>query len=421
MSEKREVFRRVSLERLSSPEQLDALMHVTSSRGWLALLALCGVLVVALAWSVFGSIPSKVKGTCILIRPGGVSEIVAPGAGTLSDISVDVGDEVRGGQTVARIERLDGLEQVKATEAKLAVLRAQEANLSRIASLSRSEREAFWRDSEKNLNSRIRVGEERLRALEAKIQSQASLLEQGLITKQTWLSTKLEHAGVQQDIDGFRNEIRQLGVLRLDNTKQTQTELTALAIQIDETQRLLGRQMRASNEASLVHSPYNGRVIEVRSSEGVLVREGIPLLAIEQTGSAITDLEARIYVAPMDGKKVKTNMEVQVAPSSVKSEEYGYLLGKVRTVADFPSTAQGMMRILNNEDLVKQLAAGAAPISVQADLIPNAATVSGYRWSSPKGPDSRIESGTLCSANIIVKRQRPIALVLPFLRETLGL
>jgi HlyD family secretion protein len=242
-----------------------------------------------------------------------------------------------------------------------------------------------------------------------------------LITKQTWLSTKLEHAGVQQDIDGFRNEIRQLGVHRLDNTKQTETELTALAIQIDETQRLLGRQMRAGNEASLVKSPYNGRVIEVRSSEGVLVKEGTPLLAIEQTGNAITDLEARIYVAPMDGKKVKPNMEVQVAPSSVKSEEFGYLLGKVRTVADFPSTAQGMMRILNNEDLVKQLAAGAAPISVQADLIPNAATVSGYRWSSPKGPDSRIESGTLCSASIIVKRQRPIALVLPFLREYLGL
>jgi HlyD family secretion protein len=176
MSEKREVFRRVSLERLSSPEQLDALMHVTSSRGWLALLALCGVLAVALAWSVFGSIPSKVKGSCILIRPGGVNEIVAPGAGTLSDIAVDVGDEVKGGQTVARIERLDGLEQVKATEAKLAALRAQEASLKKIHTLSRAEREAFWRDSEKNLNNRIRVGNERLHALEAKIQAQASLL-----------------------------------------------------------------------------------------------------------------------------------------------------------------------------------------------------------------------------------------------------
>lgn len=97
------------------------------------------------------------------------------------------------------------------------------------------------------------------------------------------------------------------------------------------------------------------------------------------------------------------------------------MLGKVKTVAKFPSTAPGMMRIFNNDKLVQQLAAGAAPIAVLADLIPSASTPSGYKWSSPRGPDTEVESGTLCSATITVRQQRPITLVIPMLRTTLGL
>ena len=59
---KREVFRQVALERLASPDQLDELMPVTSARAIWALAALGAVLVVTIAWSVVGSIPSEVQG-----------------------------------------------------------------------------------------------------------------------------------------------------------------------------------------------------------------------------------------------------------------------------------------------------------------------------------------------------------------------
>jgi HlyD family secretion protein len=421
MAENNQIFRRVSLERLSSPEQLDTLMRVTSPKGWVALLALCGLVVVAIGWGIFGSIPSKVNGTCILIRPGGVSEIVAPGAGRIADISVDVGDSVREGQMVARIERHDALDQIKGVEAKLHELKAQESKLKTLNALSEQQQAAYLRASEKNLNNRIRTGEEHLRTLEAKIQTQAKLLEQGLITRQAWLATKLEYANMKQDVDNNRNEILKIGVNRIDSRKQIDNELTSIGIQISETSRDLASQMRNANESTLVHSPFNGRVLEIRLSENTLVSAGTPILTIEQIGKSVNDLEAHVYIAPLDGKKVKTNMDVQISPSTVKREEFGVMLGKVRTVADFPSTTQGMMRILKNDQLVQQLAAGAAPIAVEADLIPSADTMSGYKWSSPKGPETSIESGTLCSATITVKKQRPISLVIPILREQLGL
>lgn len=421
MAEQQQIFRKVSLDRLSSPEQLDMMMRVTSTRSWVALLALCTLVVLAIGWSIFGSIPSKVGGTCMLIRPGGVLEVVAPGAGRITDISVDVGDPVREGQMIARIERHEAQSQIRSTEAKLHELRTQEVNLKKINAMTEEQLGAYLVDAERNLNNRIATGEERLSALAAKLQSQNTLLDQGLITKQTWLATRLEYATVRQDIDNYRNDIRQLGVRRLDMRKQIQTELNAIAIQINETSRKLANDMRNTDQLSLVFSPYNGRVIEINKNENTMVASGAPILTIEQVGDSVTDLEARIFVAPLDGKKVKTNMDVQIATSTVKREEYGVMLGKVKSVADFPSSTEGMMRIFHNQQLVQALAAGAAPIAIQADLIPSANTASGYKWSSPRGPDTKIESGTLCTATITVRQQRPISLVIPVLRESLGL
>ncbi len=421
MAEMNRIFRKVSLDRLSSPEQLDVLMHVTSPHGWVALLALCGLLAVALFWGIFGSIPSNVNGACILIRPGGVNEILASGSGRITDISVDVGDLVVAGQMVARIEQREILDHIRATNAKLNELTAQQTRLQELNALNEEQFSVYLKNTEQNLQGRIRIGEERLVTLAEKIDTQARLLEQGLITRQAWLSTKLEYGNLQQEIDTYRNEIIQLGVRRLDSKKQIQNELTSIQIQINETERSIASQMRAASEASQVYSPYNGRVLEVRISEGARVNPGTTLLAVEQTGASATGLEAHIYVTPLDGKKVRAGMEVHITPSTVKREEYGVMVGKVREVADFPSTLEGMMRVLNNDRLVQQLAQGGAPIAVQADPVPSGETVSGYKWSSPKGPNISIESGTLCSASITVEKQRPIALVIPILREYVGI
>ena len=53
-------------------------------------------------------------------------------------------------------------------------------------------------------------------------------------------------------------------------------------------------------------------------------------------------------------------------------------------------------------------------------LFADDATPSGYRWSSPLGPRMKLSSGTLVSAQIVTRRQRPINLVIPSVKEMLG-
>ena len=421
MQQRQGIFRQSSLDRLASPEQLDALIRVTSPRAWLALGAIGGLLLTALLWGVFGNIPSKVRGACILIRPGGVDEIVAPGSGWVSDISVEAGDMVRHGQMIARVERSTSMDQIKSAEAKLHELKARQEQVKLINARSSAEQGVFLADSERGLRAKIATAQEQVKTLESKIKNQEQLLEQGLITRQTLLNSRLEWSTARQSIDAYQNEIRQIGVRRLEARKQSETELSTLAIQINEAQRNLASLMRSSDQASLVFSPFSGRVLEIKLAEGSPVSAGTSILTLEQTGASVSDLEAVLYIAPLDGKKVKTNMDVQIAPSTVRQEEFGLMVGKVKSVADFPSSTEGMQRVLRNPQLVQQLAAGAAPIAVQADLTPSATTVSGYKWTSPKGPDTRIESGTLCSATITVSNRRPISLVIPILRDNLGL
>jgi HlyD family secretion protein len=93
------------------------------------------------------------------------------------------------------------------------------------------------------------------------------------------------------------------------------------------------------------------------------------------------------------------------------------MLGTVRAVESFPSTRQGMMRVLRNEELVKSFLAETAgtPIAVRAEITKEASTPSGFRWSSGSGPDLVLTSGTRCVAHVTTRTQRPISLVLPVL------
>jgi hypothetical protein len=64
MSER--LFRKKALEKLASPDRLDQLMSITTVRGWLALLALGGLIVAIAIWGFFARIQTTVSGDGIL-------------------------------------------------------------------------------------------------------------------------------------------------------------------------------------------------------------------------------------------------------------------------------------------------------------------------------------------------------------------
>jgi HlyD family secretion protein len=72
------IFRKVALERMSSPEQLDQLLRVTTPRTWLALLSLVAFLTAVIAWGYWGELTTKVRGEGVLVHVGRPTQTTAP-------------------------------------------------------------------------------------------------------------------------------------------------------------------------------------------------------------------------------------------------------------------------------------------------------------------------------------------------------
>jgi HlyD family secretion protein len=154
----------------------------------------------------------------------------------------------------------------------------------------------------------------------------------------------------------------------------------------------------------------------MKAENGALIERGSPIASIEPLNS---NLEAVIYVSYGDGKKVQPGMDVQIAPSTIKPEEYGYILGTVKSISSFPVTKEGMQMVLGSNDLTDKFFEKGPPHEIHVTLLTDPETRSGYKWSS-QGPDVTIESGTFSSAKIIIRRQSPVSLIIPILKKKLG-
>jgi len=102
------MFRQRALERISSPEQLDRLVRVTSPRRWLALIALLLVVAAVVAWAVFSSVPTSVTLPGFYIPQGGLRVVQAPGDGTVESLDIAIGDHVVAGEEIGVVRGPSG-------------------------------------------------------------------------------------------------------------------------------------------------------------------------------------------------------------------------------------------------------------------------------------------------------------------------
>ncbi len=417
----RRVFRQVSLDRLSSPEQLDQLMRVTSPKGWFALGGIGMILVAALVWGIIGSIPNTVKGKGVLIKSGGILEIASNASGRVADIAVRVGDEVTEGQVVARLSQPELIERASSAKLELSHLRSAQSELATSARRDSALKVVYYAQQRAYLEESIRGARASLASLEEKVEGQERLVSRGLLTRQSLLTTRQQRDAVQDKIRSDGAQLAQLSVTAQQADVARQQQLADGEARIGEAEARLAQLTSDYRAAVEVVSPYNGRILEILSEQGGLVGRGTAILTLDLTGRTINGLEAVIYVASTNGKMVKPGMEVRIAPSTVKPEEFGYMIGKITYVSDFPATTRGMLRMLKNEALVSSLSGGDAPYEVHTELQLDPKTASQYRWTSSKGPPLKIQSGTLAQVEISVMSQRPIELVIPFVRKHTGL
>jgi HlyD family secretion protein len=102
------IFRQRAVAAIDSVERFDEAIAIVSSRSVLALGAIGVLLLLALAWTVFGRVPVGLQGRGVVVAGSGVQPVVATSDGALISLPGRVGDLVAQGAAIARVRTTSG-------------------------------------------------------------------------------------------------------------------------------------------------------------------------------------------------------------------------------------------------------------------------------------------------------------------------
>ena len=376
------LLRKAAIEKLSSPEQLDMAMRVTSPMGWVALLAIGAALVAGIVWSIVGRIPERVDAQGELLRGDRVGAVTAIANGRVKEILVALGDEVEAGQLVARLALPEIETQIEKVEADIVDLEARQ--------LAQGQ----------ETTAVIRGYQATLTQLYAQRRDVEKLIEKGLKTLRDLLQIDSQIASTQAQV------------------AQTRGGKDQRDLQIEDKRRELVRLREQLAATSELRATAAGDVVQIQVAPGQPVQSGDSVLLVEDDS---LPLRALILIPESTAKRVVRGMEVRIGPSDVKSEDFGFMLGKIQSISERAVSPQELERILSNQAKTQSYME-VKPYLAFAELEPdsNPENVSGFRWTSAVGPPKKITSGTLCAYQVIVDERRPISYVIPMVKKTLG-
>ncbi len=411
------MFRKAALAKLASPEQLDSLMQVTTPKGWLALTACVVLIVAALVWGLLGRTAEQVNGAGILLKQGGIFGIESRGGGMISEVRVNVGDQVKAGDVVVRVTQSEAAETIRQTKAQLDELRT---NRDRSLTLVMRNRDAELRsleDERRRLDSATAALRKQVAFLEERLAAQREALRQGLITGDQVQATAQELEGARGNLISNQGQVASTAAREATVSNQAEQSSFSLDQEIRRTERTLELTELRFKEGTEVVSPYSGRVVSRTVDPGQEVQPGQAVLYIELSGEP---LEVVAYV-PLQGARLRPGVTTQMSPEGIAWEEYGYMLGEVVSVTQAPANPEAMNRLLHNQTLIQQFTASGSVYEVRIRPRTDPSTPSGFAWTSREGPPLKIGSGTLLRVQIPVQVRRPIELVVPVVRKWLGI
>jgi len=476
VNQKRNLFRKEPLERLSSPEQLDQLMQVVGPKDWIPLATTGSLVLLALLWSLLGRIPITVTGRGVLIQPRRVVEFQSPIAGQLKNLNVQVGQCIQKNHLLATIDRADLEQEPQRQRAQLQELEAQDQELNSLqAQKVRSEKQTIQQQRQalqqrlrnaqalianrKNretraiqqqrqaLQQRLRNAQALAPTLRKRLENRRQLKASGAISQDVVLEAEQAYRDTLSQIADLQAQLQELGIRELQaeqSDRETFSQIAELQAQmqaLDSQEKSVEQQTIESantrknqiqklkqniaqlkvqiKENSQIISQRSGCILELTATVGQVVSPQTRLGTIQLEGPA-SEMVAVAYFPVRDGKRIQPGMDVQITPDTVKREQFGGILGTVTTVSAFPVTKQGAVSLIGNTEVAESLIPEGGAIAVFAELKRHSASDRSYQWSASKGPQLQLTPGTTTSTRVTVAAQAPITFILPLLRSVTG-
>lgn len=378
-------LRQAEIERLSSPDQLDLPMRVTSPWSWLILGGISLIVAFFAYWLVFGSLPDKVEGRGMLLAGEQVQTVQAQVRGELTRLLVKKGDFLDVGTPIGTMTLLNQEEAIASAQTRVEDLERKTAAQKR------------------DLGGVLGTYQRQLAAADEEVRTLRRLHESGRIAGPVLRDAESRKAAIESQMANVRISSADYG-LQLDDARR---ELSRLTNQKDVE----------------VRSQAKGRVTALLAATGQVLEVGQRIVNVESADSAAATPVERarqaklwLFVALADGKKIVNGMQVRISPANVRSEDFGFILGKVAQVSPQPVTPEEVRILLNNDEMARDFSKG-SPYLVEVAL--EVLSDGRFDWTSAKGETLTVDTNTPCSAQIIVDERAPFTLIIPKLKQML--
>ena len=404
-------YRSDSLDSLVSTDDLDQASMLIKFRSLLFLSVFVLLLIIGIISSFYIPIPIKVSGPTVVWSDVGVLQVTAKDPGSVTEIQVKVGDYVKEGQTIAKLDQSRVSDQLKSTEEKLFVLNKYIEDIEKLQNNDQRTREEFKKVVDGIHKSSEVLNKTRLNRLNSRKEELRKLHDEGLI-KFDQYHTFIDR--IEDTESSIINDQRMvINELKEENAKNNSESRELLqkkleAAQLSSEVRLLQSQL---SDQGVLRSMSSGTVVEITASVGDFLSPGSPVILV-RPDSKIEQMTFVVFISSEQVKPVSVGMRTELELSAFPPTKYGKLVGKVKSISPMPLSSSGLMKELRNDQLVARITESGSPFMVKVDILRDPDS-GNFMWSSASKTERKLQVGMIGQGSVITREEKLFWLLLP--------
>ena len=378
-----------------------------------------GLSLLLLGWSVFGTLPSEVTGTGMVVRGKRLIAVEARVPGTVVASKGEVNQPVK---------KTDILMSIDSSQQKIQLIGSLK-QLGIGVPLSKESAQSGDQAEAKALSA-LTMAELRLKTQGPLLQRRRSELE--LLMKQAnqlynqRLISATDLANLAQTLGQVTSQLESLtDSVNAQTIQYQQVRQQNAGNRFQLQQQNLGTAASAAgineiiNQSRAIRPPVNGELVSISKQVGDYANQGDVLFTLMPSDGG---LRAILLVSSANANRVKVGNPVLISPNESPSTRFGFIKGNVTGVSNAPATQAELIKSFGSPETAQSFSNSFAqqggvelPYLV---LVRIEQTKSGLPvWTLGKQPPWGFRAGGVASARIITSRIHPIQLLIPSLRQ----
>ncbi len=418
------IARSEALEGFTSSEQLDQRLVVVRGQSWLLLVLAVVAIVGALAWGVVGRVPSVIEGEGV-IAPKDTKpvEVDSPYAfGGVIELIVPENHRVSAGDPIIKIRNREIEKNLQNLRTQLDTIKREDEQMTasedRVIDLQKKSLDAQIQSATQTVEQTKNL----VKMLQDEVDSLEGLVKEQLIPRSELVSTRSTLFSSMQQLTQQETVMAQARTEYDSLVTSTERNRLDRMQEIERQNHAIAEEEIRLETSTRVLAPVAGTILDHAVDVGSSIQAGALVTSIRpHAQSDAAPIRVVAFVPYGEGKKIRTGMAAQVSLPFARPSRFGYMIGEIIAVNQFVSGKSARLSLGSStlaDDLQRQIG---PMLRITIELEKDADTPTGLKWTSSDGFHSPLEYPLLCGVRVITGEDRPIDLVLPWIKDLLGI